>query len=922
MKTSRIIILLLTFLILTAHLTLSETSTWSSSTLTFNGFDLLSMAVSPSGRYFAVVLGDRSYYSRTLRIYDASLNVVDTLQLSSFSEVSVSFLNDTYLVIAEYIWSSQVPFSYIHLLNLKEGKLLTSPKIPATYLQSINKAVVVGRTLYLLTPRYLLGLDIDTLSKTYIRGFLNRGLELLAINQSLFILSVETHCPLCLMQNEKNLTIVTPSGEKSITYCHVLQMVNLPNNRAGILYDNGTLAECSVQGGAPFCYGKTQVPVPVNLASEPNYKLLYALNIAGLEVNLIVFNVSDGITRKYHLPLPYAKGDIIGLRVYDDGYFLAWDNDTIVLGSPAGFEGIIKAETRVIDAFYAGEKIYVASPNRVTIFERKIPSELHSLRLDAFSEDGTPISNFTVLINGKRISSNDSSVSLWLPRGVYNITVSSPKHYSTTFTLNLSSDIRKSIVLKRIRYSLIVHASTSTGDQPDVLVYRGNTPIARGVGILKVDLLPGNYTLLISYGNTSVLKKVELLNYTEISITLNTTPPLVPEKPHNQTSTQPPMNSTEAEYIIMYGEKTCPECQRTKETLQKLSVKVFFKDIAGNQTYLNEYDTLYQLCGAGNLRIVPLTLVFKGNNLIAVVAGSLPAEGWSEVLKMNFSGKTLVIMDNGGQALRDLNSTLIYEIAVKGLTSLNSSSKPKENILPLILVLAASDSVNPCTFMIFAVLVTAVMSFSGRRKATITAASFISAVYISYMTLGLGLIHFIASFTWLKYVVGLLSIIAGAYSLAVGTIAWREGCREDKRAFPRGLMRLSERLRGLNKLKDKVNVIQQNLLTKARSGGIYASFLAGVLVSFTLLPCSSGPYLVASYVLSQEDTATAIGVLLLYNLVFVLPLVLIAAGVIIGGKLLMMVDFATVQLNALRRWTGILLGIILVLLGVFIVFFH
>uniref|UniRef100_A0A7J3X5J8 Cytochrome C biogenesis protein transmembrane domain-containing protein n=1 Tax=Thermofilum pendens TaxID=2269 RepID=A0A7J3X5J8_THEPE len=93
--------------------------------------------------------------------------------------------------------------------------------------------------------------------------------------------------------------------------------------------------------------------------------------------------------------------------------------------------------------------------------------------------------------------------------------------------------------------------------------------------------------------------------------------------------------------------------------------------------------------------------------------------------------------------------------------------------------------------------------------------------------------------------------------------------------------------------------------------------LAGTAVSFTLLPCSSGPYLAATLTLSELPLDRALLYLVLYNLVFVLPLVVIAASVVLGEKYLASVEIFKMRVETLRKYIDIVVGAVLLVLGLY-----
>lgn len=61
------------------------------------------------------------------------------------------------------------------------------------------------------------------------------------------------------------------------------------------------------------------------------------------------------------------------------------------------------------------------------------------------------------------------------------------------------------------------------------------------------------------------------------------------------------------------------------------------------------------------------------------------------------------------------------------------------------------------------------------------------------------------------------------------------------------------------------------------------AFFIGFVVSLFLLPCTSGPYIVILGLLAKAATkAYAFSLLLLYNLIFVLPMILITLAIYFG----------------------------------------
>ena len=234
--------------------------------------------------------------------------------------------------------------------------------------------------------------------------------------------------------------------------------------------------------------------------------------------------------------------------------------------------------------------------------------------------------------------------------------------------------------------------------------------------------------------------------------------------------------------------------------------------------------------------------------------------------------------------------------------------KPRSGFLSLcwakIALLALTDSINPCALTIFLLLLLVLAQnkkFSG-RKIMLNSLSFILAVFIVYFLLGIMIVSglkwlsgFSLSFSvWLYKILAILAFLLGLYNI-------EEFIRSKA---------------GTCKIQPLFGLKIKNLLDRAFSPG--GMFVAGVFVSLFLLPCSSGPYFVAGGLLTSERVLNALGWLFFYNLIFVLPMLVLALAV--SGALLG-VSKASDYLNRHLRWFELLAGLLLLVLGIWTWFF-
>lgn len=189
-------------------------------------------------------------------------------------------------------------------------------------------------------------------------------------------------------------------------------------------------------------------------------------------------------------------------------------------------------------------------------------------------------------------------------------------------------------------------------------------------------------------------------------------------------------------------------------------------------------------------------------------------------------------------------------------------------LLPAVLLTGLVDGVNPCAIAILLFFIT--FLFTIRKTGASIARMglvYIVAVYIVYFLIGLGLLRASTLFQghWLGQAGAILLILFGLLNLT-GAL------------FPRFPIRLEVPSSSKESLKNWM--YRATLPTTA---------VLGVLVGIHEFPCSGGPYVAILGLLgSQTGFAEGLGYLGLYNLMFVLPLVVVLAlalNPVVGGKL-------------------------------------
>lgn len=174
----------------------------------------------------------------------------------------------------------------------------------------------------------------------------------------------------------------------------------------------------------------------------------------------------------------------------------------------------------------------------------------------------------------------------------------------------------------------------------------------------------------------------------------------------------------------------------------------------------------------------------------------------------------------------------------------------------LVITAGLLDSFNPCAIVVLLVFIALMLTLKKERKTIfVLGLTYIFAVYLTYFAIGVGLLRAIHLFNIPLYftrVIGWVLVIWGIWSIK-------------DYFFPKLPFRLSISLRG-----------RQIIASWAEKVTIPATLVMGFLVAIFGFPCTGGIYLATLALLSAQETyLRGILYLLVYNLMFVTPLVII-----------------------------------------------
>lgn len=195
------------------------------------------------------------------------------------------------------------------------------------------------------------------------------------------------------------------------------------------------------------------------------------------------------------------------------------------------------------------------------------------------------------------------------------------------------------------------------------------------------------------------------------------------------------------------------------------------------------------------------------------------------------------------------------------------------NLGPLTVIAAGLiDGINPCAFATIVFFVTYLASTGrGRKEALAVGLVFSAAVFATYFAVGLGALGAIVKLRGYSMVSTAIDAVAGSGAILFGILSL-----VDYSKARRGMIdQMSLVLPGFLKKRIKLNIARQMRLR----GIVIGALVAGVLVSIFELACTGQVYLPTLMLVTGDAAlrARAVSYLLLYNLMFILPLLLILA---------------------------------------------
>ncbi len=243
--------------------------------------------------------------------------------------------------------------------------------------------------------------------------------------------------------------------------------------------------------------------------------------------------------------------------------------------------------------------------------------------------------------------------------------------------------------------------------------------------------------------------------------------------------------------------------------------------------------------------------------------------GKSGVPTILLDNRSLLVGEMGAERFRSILNEHVADPSASGIYTEDSFSQIEELDPAATLTLwvlfgaAIADSVNPCTIAVMTMLLGVVLTMHGKKKMLLAAFAFIGVIFVSYYLMGLGLLHTITNSSLTNVFFSFVTVAALVLAILEINAYFR---------YRPGFLSI------------EIPVFLRPYMKKAiaNATSIPGVAFAALVCSLFLLPCSSGPYLMVLGMLAQAVTLKGLLYLFIYNLVFVLPMVVIAVMIYAG----------------------------------------
>jgi cytochrome c biogenesis protein CcdA len=217
--------------------------------------------------------------------------------------------------------------------------------------------------------------------------------------------------------------------------------------------------------------------------------------------------------------------------------------------------------------------------------------------------------------------------------------------------------------------------------------------------------------------------------------------------------------------------------------------------------------------------------------------------------------------------------------------------------LPTVIFTALIDAINPCAIGVLILLVSTLLGLlKDKKRMLFVGFVYIASIYIVYFLAGIGLLTVIQRLDLVQFV----GLLVGGLVILMGIVDIKDFFWYGK-GFTLGI-----KPSHAEKIKEM-----------AKNASIPGVIILGMFVAAVELPCTGGPYLAITAMLARKFDLTALIYLIIYNFIFVLPLIVILVLAYIGTSIKSLEKWK----NENRKFMRLASGLVMIGLGILLILF-
>ena len=437
--------------------------------------------------------------------------------------------------------------------------------------------------------------------------------------------------------------------------------------------------------------------------------------------------------------------------------------------------------------------------------------------------------------------------------------------------------------------SVLIHAKNEStevaSDTPTVI---GNTTIvtnpAKGeaVGVLEIGLDAAQQVTSRQNQRVPVSERITPDPDLEMLLTLYHN---LSEEDGFEYQENPPADR--AVYITYFHKRGCQKCARASEILKRLKKK--YPQIVVELRYAKESRELLEAMGTlyevPEVKRLTTPAVFIGDEYLL---GELDERHLETVIQKYLQTGVASRLPQAEVKTEEASDEIVNRFNAFGTLAVAGAG--------------LLDGINPCAFATIVFFIS-YMSLVGRRRKEMLVAggAFAAAVFMTYLLLGMGLLKFLSFLNEFSVVAKCVYLLAAIGTFALAFLSLYDAYKAKQGKVKEITLQLPK------SLKQRIHkVIREQTRT---SGVIIGALVIGFAISALELVCTGQVYLpTITFVMGVEGMRThALAYLILYNLMFIVPLLVVFGFVYWGTTSMQLGGMLQRHLMPVKVGTGVLL---------------